>query len=207
MAANDEFTATVAGRGGHAALPHRAADPIVAAAQAIGALQAVVSRSVDPLESAVVTVGAIHAGEAPNVIPDEARLDGTLRSFSDEVRQHLRRTVPRVLEDAVRAGGCRLRFELREGYPATVNDAEAVRTVREVAAHVFGRTNVVEPAPLMAAEDFSYFLRERPGAFVLVGAGNAERGITAPHHSPSFDIDESVLPRGAELLAGLALAE
>lgn len=206
MAATDEFTARVIGRGGHGALPHDTIDPIVAAAQAVTALQGVVSRSVDPLETAVVTVGAFRAGEAFNVIPDEARLDGTLRSFADPVRDLLRRRVREVLEATAQAAGCRAEFELRPGYPATINDSAAVETVRRAACVAFGADNVREPAPLMAAEDFSYFLQKRPGAFILVGAGNAERGITAPHHSPQFDIDESVLPRGTELLARIALA-
>jgi amidohydrolase len=205
MAAQDEFTARILGSAGHGAQPHLCADPIVAAAQAIVALQTIVSRGVDPLEAAVVTVGSLHAGKATNAIPDEARMEGTLRSFDDGVRRLLRERVPAVLEDISRAAGCRAEFELRPGYPATVNDAAAAGVVRRVAREVVGVAAVVETAPLTAAEDFSYFLRERPGAFCLLGAGNAEQGITAPHHSPDFDIDESVLPLGVELLARLAL--
>jgi amidohydrolase len=205
MAAQDEFTARILGRGGHGAQPHRAADPIVAATQAIVALQTVVSRSVDPLEAAVVTVGALHAGRAPNVIPDEARMDGTLRAFDDGVRQLLRQRVAAVLDYAARAAGCRSEFALRAGFPTTVNDPAATEVVRRVARAVAGEANVHETPPLTASEDFAFFLRERPGAFVLLGAGIAERGLTAPHHSPEFDFDESVLPLGAELLARLAL--
>ena len=112
-----------------------------------------------------------------------------------------------TLEGVVAAAGCRLELDMREGYPAVVNDPSAVASVRTAARRVFGEDNVHEPAPMAAAEDFSYFLNRVPGAFVLVGAGNVEREITAPHHSPRFDIDESVLPRGAELLARLALLE
>jgi amidohydrolase len=205
MAAQDEFTARILGRGGHGAQPHRAADPIVAATQAIVALQTVVSRSVDPLEAAVVTVGALHAGRAPNVIPDEARMDGTLRAFDDGVRQLLRERVAAVLDYAARTAGCRSAFELRAGFPTTVNDTAATEVVRRVAEAVLGESNVHETPPLTASEDFAFFLRERPGAFVLLGAGNVERGLTAPHHSPEFDFDESVLPLGAELFARLAL--
>ena len=205
MAAQDEFKARVVGRGGHGALPHTTRDPIVAAAQAVSALQAVVSRAVDPVEPAVVTVGSLHAGSAPNVIPDFAELTGTLRSFSPEVRELLRERVPQTIGDAVRAGGCELEFELEPGYPAVVNDASAVAAARLAAGEVFGAGQVHEPSPLAAAEDFAYFLERVPGAFILVGAGNSERGITAPHHSPRFDIDESVLTLGAELLARLAI--
>jgi amidohydrolase len=206
MAAQDEFAARVLGRGGHGALPHQAADPIVAAAHAVAALQAVVSRSVDPVEPAVVTVGSLHAGSAPNVIPGEARLEGTLRSFTDPVREILRRRVREVLESSASAHGCRLEFTLREGYPAVVNDPVAAGLARAAATRVFGAANVLEPAPLAAAEDFAYFLQRCPGAFIFLGAGNAERGVTAPHHANDFDIDESALPRGAEFLARLALA-
>ena len=205
MAAQDEFTARVVGRGGHAAQPHLCADPIVAAAQAIGALQTIVSRDVDPLQAAVVTVGSIHAGGATNVIPEVAQLEGTLRSFDAGVRRQLRERVPAVLDAAVAACGCRAEFELRPGYPATINDARAARVASRVASEVVGQERVIDTPPLTAAEDFSYFLEKRPGAFILVGAGNAERGITAPHHSPEFDIDEEVLPIGVELHVRLAL--
>jgi len=150
-------------------------------------------------------VGSVHGGSAPNVIPDEVRLEGTLRSFDEDVRHLLRRRVEELLAHAAEGGRCRLEFELRPGFPAVVNDPEAVRTVRRIAQSVFGEDGLAEPAPLAASEDFAYFLRERPGAFVLIGAGNRERGIDAPHHSPLFDIDEAVLPRGTEFLVRLAL--
>ncbi|MCH6583323.1 MAG: M20/M25/M40 family metallo-hydrolase [Proteobacteria bacterium] len=154
---------------------------------------------------AVVSIGSLHAGTVSNIIPEEATLEGTLRSFSNDVRELLKKRAAEVIEYAARTHGCRSEFELKSGYPTTVNDARAVETVRRVAVPVFGAENVIEPRPMAPAEDFSYFLQQRPGAFILVGAGNKERGITAPHHSSEFDIDESVLPRGAELLTRLAL--
>jgi len=205
MAAQDEFEARLEGRGGHGAQPHTARDPLVAAAYGVTALQSIVARSVDPLEAAVVTVGAFESGSAPNVIPDEARLCGTLRSFSEEVRELLRRRVHEVLAGVAAAGGCTLAFELRPGYPATINDPRAAAHARAVAAEVVGSAGVREPRPMAAAEDFAYFLQQRPGALLFVGAGNVARGIDAPHHSPRFDIDEAALPRGAELWARLAL--
>ncbi len=206
MAAQDEFRARIVGRAGHGALPHRALDPIVAASQAIVALQAVVSRSVDPVEPAVVTVGSFHAGTATNVIPEDARIEGTLRCFSEAVRQILRTRIRETLEGAAAAAGCSVEFELKPGYPAVRNDPAAVERVRREAREVVGEANVVEVPPMTAAEDFAYFLERVPGAFLFLGAGNEERGITAPHHSPRFDFEESVLPRGAELLARLALS-
>jgi amidohydrolase len=206
MAAQNEFAARIVGRGGHGAIPQTTIDPIVAAAQAVTALQSIVSRNVDPVETAVVTVGSLHAGSAHNVIPDEARLQGTIRSFSEEVRDLLKRRLREVLEHSAAAAGCRLELEVKDGYPAVVNDAGAVRQVRSAAGEVFGEDNVIEPPPIAAAEDFAYFLRERPGACVFVGAANSAKGIDAPHHSSRFDIDEAALPRGSELLARLALS-
>ena len=205
MAAQDEIEAIFRGFGGHAAAPHVARDPIVAASHAISALQTIVARNVDPLEAAVITIGAIHGGSATNIIPDDCRILGTLRCFNEEVRTLMRRRIPEVLEHTARACGCEAEVEIRHGYPATINDATAVELVRRAARPIFGADQVHEPPPMAASEDFSYFLNERPGAFAFVGAGNAQRGITAPHHSPQFDIDEASLPHGAQLLAAIAL--
>ena len=160
------------------------------------------------LESAAASddVQIFHAGTARNVTPDEATLKGTLRSFTQATRTLLHQRVEEAIVHAARACRCEAEVTIHHGYPATVNEANAVEKVRQTAAGVFGAEQVIETDPMAPAEDFSYFLQQRPGAFVLVGAGNAERGITAPHHSPEFDVDESVLPRGSELLAGLALA-
>ena len=207
MAAQDEFVATMVGKAGHGAMPHEACDPIVAAAQAVVALQSVVARSIDPIQPAVVSVGSLHGGTAANVIPEAATMHGTLRSFDEGVRTTLRRRVREVLEGTAVAAGCRLEFTLHPGYPAVVNDAEAVARVRLHAALVVGAANVVDPAPMAAAEDFAYFLQQAPGAFAFIGAGNVARGITAPHHAPQFDIDEAALPIGTELLARIALGE
>lgn len=205
LAAQDEFTARFAGRGGHGAMPHRATDPIVAACQAVAALQAVVSRSVDPLEAAVITVGSIHGGSAPNVIPDAAEIRGTLRSFAADVRGLLRRRLREVLEGTARAGGCGLELDLRQGYPTVVNDPGAVEKVWRAAREAVGAARLFEPPPLAVSEDFAYFLERVPGALILLGAGDASRGIDAPHHSPRFDIAESALKVGAELLVRVAL--
>jgi len=205
MAAQDEFTARVIGRGGHGALPHRTADPVVAAAHVITALQTVVARNVDPVASAVVTVGSVHGGSAPNVIPDEVLLRGTLRSFSEDVREILRDRVRELFDGTARAHGCVPDLDFDPGFPAVVNDSRSTARAREIAVEVVGEGNVVEHAPMAASEDFAYFLMKVPGTFIFLGAGNEERGICAPHHSAEFDIDEAALPCGAELLARLAL--
>ena len=121
------------------------------------------------------------------------------------MRELLKRRVREVLEGTAAAKGCRAEFELKPGYPAVVNDPASARLAARVAGEVFGTERVVEHPPIAASEDFSYFLQERPGAFVFVGANNEAKGITAPHHSPRFDIDEDALPRGTELLVRLAL--
>jgi len=205
MAAQDEFTAVFHGQGGHGALPHTTIDPNLAAAQGLVALQSVVSRRIDPLHAAVVSVGRIAGGEAANVIPETTELVGTMRSFDPGVREQLRRDVRTVLAGIADAHGCRLAWELRKGYPAVVNEASATERARAVAERVVGAERVVTCAPMAAAEDFAYFLEQRPGAFMFVGVRNEERGITAPHHNPAFDLDESALPVGAELLARLAV--
>ncbi len=204
MAAQDEFVARIVGKGGHCALPHRAVDPIVAAAHCITALQTIVSRSVDPTEAAVVSVGSVRGGSAANVIPAEVELNGTLRSFSEEVRETLRRRVGEVLEGGAQVYGCRVELELMPGFPAVVNDVGATERARQIAAEVVGKDRVVEHPPTAASEDFAYFLRAVPGTFIFVGAGNDARGITAPHHAPEFDIDETALQHGTELLVRLA---
>lgn len=207
MASADLFTACITGRGGHGAQPHLAADPVVAAAQAVVALQAIVSRAVDPLETAVVSIGRFEAGSAPNSIPDTATLAGTTRAFSAPVRELLLARLRAVLEGCAAMHGCRAELDVQRGTPPLVNDPAAVAMLRREAAHVVGEGNVREMTPMTGGEDFAYFLERVPGAFAFLGARHEERGIMHPHHhSPRFDIDESVLPAGAELLARLALA-
>jgi amidohydrolase len=188
-------------------MPHLARDPVVASALAIAALQSVVARSVDPIQPAVVSVGSLHAGAAANVIPESATMKGTLRSFDEGVREILRRRVREVLEGTALTAGCRLDYTLTPGFPAVVNDPRAVDRVRRHAAEIVGPGNVVEPPPMAASEDFAYFLRAKPGAFTFIGAGNTAKKIVAPHHTPQFDIDESALPIGTELLVRIALGE
>jgi len=206
MGAVDEFGARIIGCGGHGALPQHCQDPIVTAASAVLALQTIVSRNVDPIESAVVTVGSIHAGSATNVIPDAVDLQGTLRSFTPAVRELLRRRVVEVLEGVAAAGGCRVEVELHPGFPPVVNDPRIAEIAWKAALETCGEEHVLESRPMAASEDFAYFLEQRPGAFIFVGAGNEAAGITAQHHSPDFDIDEPALPKGVELLVRLATA-
>jgi amidohydrolase len=204
MAASDSFDLTVKGQGGHAAGPHRAIDPIVAAAHLIVAFQSLVSREVDPLHSAVVTVGRIQGGDARNVIPDEVKLQGTVRTFDPALREAMPERLERMARSVTAAFGSTCDLSYWFGYPPLVNDGAMAEVVRAAAREVVGDTHVVVAPQVMGAEDMSYFLRRVPGCFFRLGSANAERGLTRPHHNPSFDFDERALPIGVEVLVGTA---
>ncbi|MEW6636562.1 MAG: amidohydrolase [Actinomycetota bacterium] len=202
MAAADAFEMTVRGRGGHGAMPHLAADAVAISAQIVTALQTIVAREVDPVEPAVVTVGEIEAGTAFNIIPETARLGGTVRTLNED----LRRRMPGRIEELARGVACGMRGEAdldyTFSYPVTNNDEEAAERVLKVAAELFGEKSVLRlPNPSMGAEDFAYFLEKIPGAFVWLGVGEEISGL----HTPTFAFDEEILPRGSALLAALAL--
>jgi len=204
MAAADAFEMEIRGTGGHGAMPHLSADAIVIAAHVVTALQTVVSREVDPVEPAVLTVGEIGAGTAFNIIPETARLGGTVRTLNED----LRKKMPERIEAVARgvAGGMRAdaRLDYTFSYPVTRNDAEAANRALGVARGLFGEEAVLELAnPSMGAEDFAYFLEKVPGAFVWLGVGEDVSGL----HTPQFAFDEGILPRGSALLAALALGK
>ena len=201
MAAVDSFNATLTGAGCHGAYPHLGVDPIFILAQVINAIHGVRARRINPVRPAVISIGAVHAGEAPNVIPDAVRLNGTLRSYDDETRERLVEELERALGVA-RALGGDYQLEIERGYPATYNDPEVAATMRHVTEEMLGAEGLYPPEPAMGAEDFSYMAREAPGAMFMLGAkiDQEER----PHHSPVFDVDESVLYIGAAVLAETA---
>lgn len=200
MAATDTFTIRVTGRGGHAAMPHLSVDPIVIAAQIVGAFQTIVSRQVDPLDTAVVTVGSIQAGTTFNVIPESAVLRGTCRTFRKETRKLAHRRVVEIATGVAKALGGRAEVDYLEFLPATVNDRAFTALAREAAAAVVGSRNVVEAAPSMGGEDMSLYLEKVPGCFAFVGLRNEKRGIVHPHHHPKFDMDEECLAIGTDLM-------
>lgn len=205
MAAADRFNIVIKGKGGHGAMPQTTVDPIVVGAQIVTALQTLISRELDPIATGVVSVCAFHAGNAFNVIPDTAELRGTVRTFSPECRSMLEKRIEEVATGIASAMRAEAEVSYVRGYPSTVNDPEMADLVREVAADVVGKDNVIAAQPKMGAEDFSYFLLERPGAFYFVGSNNEERGLIWGHHHPRFDIDEAVLGVGVESLAKVAL--
>jgi amidohydrolase len=205
MAAVDRLRIVVHGRGGHGGNPHRAADPVVAAAHVVVALQSVVAREVSPLHSAVVTLGAIHGGQAFNVIPDEVTLTGTIRTFDPQVRREMPERIRRIAGGVASALQCTAEVEVRPGNPAVVNHPAMADLARRAAARVVGEERVVEPEPTMGGEDMAVYFDRVPGCFVFVGSANPERGLDQPHHSPRFDFDEAALAIGCQFLVEAAL--
>lgn len=202
MAAADAFEMKVKGRGGHGAMPHLTVDAIAISAQVVMALQTIVAREVDPVEPAVITVGEIEAGSAFNIIPETARLGGTVRTLNADLRE----SMPQRIEELARgvAQGMRGDAELDYtfSYPVTVNDEASARLALGVIGDLFGEDDALElPNPTMGAEDFAFFLEKLPGAFVWLGVGEDVSGL----HTPTFAFDEEILPRGSALLAALAM--
>ncbi|MGC4192715.1 MAG: amidohydrolase [Thermomicrobiales bacterium] len=196
MAGGDLFQITIQGKGGHAARPQAAIDPVVIGSQIVTALQTVVSRNVDPMESAVLSVTFFKAGEAFNVIPDVATIGGTVRWFSMDVAALVEKRLIAIAEGIGAAGRAEVTVEIRKGYPPTINDDGQAAIVREALAAVVGEENVITSTPVMGGEDFSRFLLNRPGAFFNIGSMNEAKGLTYGHHHPKFDIDEESLGIG-----------
>jgi len=208
MAAADQWRMVVRGRGGHASMPHHAADPIPVAAEIVLALQSMVTRRVDVFDPAVVTVAHIAAGTTSNVIPDSAFLEGTIRTLSAERRAQVLAGVQRVATHVAAAHEMSVEFEHVEGYPVTVNDAGVAAQVLETAADLLGpRASALMPVPLMGAEDFSYVLQRVPGAMAFLGAcpPGVEPESAPGNHSNLVVFDEEPLPAGVALYARMAL--
>lgn len=206
LAQPDVFEIKIQGRGGHAAIPHKAIDPIVIGCQVVNALQTIVARNVDPLDAAVVTVTQFHAGTTHNVIPEEVALVGTVRTYKKDVQQFVRQQIDRILAGITSSYGASYHLEYEEGYPVTFNHAAAAAFAREVSGEIQGSEYVHYPdTPVMGGEDFSYYTEQIPGCFVFLGIRNEEKGIIHSVHDPHFDLDEDALVYGMALHAGLAL--
>ncbi|MFC5703455.1 M20 family metallopeptidase [Cohnella faecalis] len=203
MAAPDEFEIEIVGRGGHAGLPHQCADALLAGAALVTALQTIVSRSVNPLDAAVVSVGRLSAGTANNIIAERCRLSGTIRSFTEEVRAQVRSRLEAIVKHTCELHGTQYTLQFIEGYPPVVNDDKETERFFRVAVPLLGEANAVRCERIMAGEDFSYYLRRKPGCFFFVGAG-FEDGSSAPHHHPRFDVDERAMLIAARLLIAVA---
>lgn len=198
MAAFDTLGLTIRGVGGHAASPHLAIDPLVMACQIVVALQTLVSREISPLESAVLTFGAIHSGTKDNIIPVEAHLMGTLRTFNPEVRKYLLERIAAMSKDLAHAFRGDAILDIQHSLPAVINDKVIAEHVRESAIKAIGTARVVEATPRMGSEDMSVFLDRVPGCFINIGAARAGLPLV-PHHSPLFAIDEISLETGVKV--------
>jgi amidohydrolase len=189
MAATDAIDIKIEGHGGHASRPHKCIDSVLVGAQLITALQQIVSRNIDPLESAVISICEFHAGTARNVIPQSAELRGTIRTLTPEVHDLVEKRIREVVAGIAQITGAKIDLRYERGYPVTVNHAAQTELATRIAREVAGEANVHETPPLMGAEDFSYMLEARPGAFIFCGNGDS-----AGLHHPAYNFnDEAIL--------------
>lgn len=199
MAAVSDLEITVRGAGGHAALPHLVRDPIVAAAAVVTALQTVVSRVAAPAQALVVSITDLHAGSgAHNVIPDQARLLGTVRYLDPAMGEGIPRRLVTLVEGVARAHGVTAEVRYAPRCPVTVNSAPEALAARAAAADVVGPSRAGDTSPLLAGEDFGCYLQQRPGAYALISNGDS-----SPLHAPTYDFNDAILPIGASYLARL----
>ena len=199
MAGADVFDINIKGRGGHGAMPHGTVDPVLAACSIAQAIQTIVSRNVDAAERLVISVTQIHTGSVDNVIPDTAYMNGTVRSFTPEVRELAERRLREIVAGQAASYGCEAEVVYNRGYPTTYNSAEGVVTATKAARDVSGVEAVVDDfEPVMGSEDFSYMLEKRPGAYLLMG-----QGPSAGLHHPEYNFNDDVAPVGASFFARL----
>jgi amidohydrolase len=196
MAGADIFILTIKGAGGHAAMPHQTKDPIVAAGMITVALQTLVSRQLDPFDHAVISLTKLEAGSAFNVIPDITTLGGTLRTMKETTRKDFLQQIETVAKTAAQVTGCEVSMEVRPGYPPTINHEADALFARNVISDVLGKDGLdIDLTPTMGAEDFSYMLQRKEGAYIWLGAG-----IDSPRlHSSLYDFNDELLPMGASL--------
>lgn len=205
LAGADVFTIVVEGRGGHAAQPHKAVDPVVVGSQIVGAVQAMVAREVDPNATAVVTFGSFNAGESFNVIADRAVIKGTIRAFDDELLAHLEQRLRELAEGIAGALRATARVDILGRCPPLVNDVAMAQRMAASATSLLGADAVVPVQPEMWAEDFAFLLQKVPGAMLWLGAKDPDWPQPKAIHTAVFDLDESALPIGSSVMAGVAL--
>jgi hippurate hydrolase len=202
MASFDIFEIGIEGKGAHGAMPHLGNDPVVIAAQMVGAFQTITSRNAHPLESAVVSVTQIHGGDTWNVIPSGVVLRGTTRSFKPEVQDLIERRMQEIAEGISAAFGARMTWRYERRYPSTVNSAEETELAAAAMAEIVGEANVErDPTPSMGAEDFAFMLQKKPGAYVWIGNGEGDGGCQL--HNPHYDFNDEIRPLGASYWARL----
>ncbi len=207
FASADKFVLKIQGKGGHAAMPEAAVDPIVVAAYIITALQTLISRETSPFSPAVITIGKIEAGSAFNIIPEVAELQGTMRAYSTEHREKLIRRISELARSIAAAMNASCEASFFDGCPPCVNDPAMTERVRQAAEATVGASSVDTGSEVMTtgSDDMGYFLQTVPGCYFIVGAANPEKGAKYPHHHPRFNVDEDAMPIAAEVLARTAL--
>lgn len=206
MAGSSTFEMQINGRGGHAAMPQAAIDPVVCAAHIILALQTIVARNANPLESAVMSVTMMKGSDADNIIPERAMLGGTFRTYSMEMRDLVEARLRQISESVAAAMGCSVAISVKHGTIPTVNDAAVTARMVNLFAPIVGRDNLITEARTMGSEDMAYFMDDIPGLYCFVGSANSARGLDFAHHHPRFDFDEDVLTLGVGLMT-TAIAE
>lgn len=205
-ASTDTVKLTIRGKAGHGAYPEQGSDAIVCAAQVVTALQSIVARNVSPLQSAVLTIGVIEGGTAQNIICEEVRMRGTLRTANGELRARMKQRIDDIVRNVSAAMGCTADVEILSGYAALVNNDHEADRVKRVAGRLFGTENVVDkPAPSMGGEDFSFFSDCAPGAFFHIGCVDSSWMPAPPLHSREFQIDENCLTIGTLMHIALVL--
>ena len=197
MASIDDFEISIQGYGGHGSMPHETVDPIYVATHVIQSLQSIVSRKINPIDSGVISVGKIEAGSTYNIIPDTAKLIGTIRALTPEAVHTLQHQMVKLTEGICDAFGAEGQVDFIVGTPPPVNDPTEAKFVESVIRKSFGPEVFELVEPVMGGEDFSYYLQKRPGVFIFVGMGGEKSEY--PHHHPKFDIDEDVLPDAIKL--------
>ncbi len=196
------FEITITGKGGHGAMPHQTADPIVCAAQVILALQSIVSRNVDPLDMVVITIGVLHGGSARNIIPQTVSFSGSYRLFREETRELVKTRIRQIAEGVAGGMACQAEVKFGTGIGPVINDDEVAARARHVLNNYDDGLSVVQQ-PWMASEDVGLLMQRNPSAYLLVGSANHARQLDYPHHHPRFDFDEEVLPLSVGMMSAV----
>jgi amidohydrolase len=205
MASSDRFFITIHGKTSHGAQPQAGIDAVVVAAECVTAMQTIHSRRIDPQEPLVITVGQIQGGTRYNIIAGEVKMEGTMRTLSEDVRQHAQALMREMLQNITAAYGATFDLKFEEGAAVTFNEPKLVEETLPTIRRIVGDGNVLSIKPFMPAEDFSYFQKVSPGFYYFLGVGNRARGINAPWHTADFDIDEESLVVGAKVMSNVLL--
>lgn len=205
MAGAEAFNIKLTGKGGHGAMPHQTVDPIAAAAQIVNAIQTITSRNINPFKPAVVSVTTFHSGTAFNVIPQEAELTGTIRTFDPDIRQKVIARFEEIVRSVAEAMGCRAKVEIARVAPAVINDKAIASQVQDAARQVMPGIDLdTSPYLTMWAEDMAFMQEKVPGCYFFIGSSNSAKHLDYAHHHPKFDFDEEALIRAAALMAAAA---